>query len=93
MRSRLRENLSGPPMQNHSGVDTSFDLSKMSRDETYAVADVACVMPDGQGAGAAIVFFYRDGVFTAVAHEGEIRQFEQAMQARDLLARFLSSVI
>jgi hypothetical protein len=73
--------------------DTSFDLSKMSGDATYAVADVACVMPDGQGAGAAIVFFYRDGLFSAVAHEGEIAQFEQAMQTRDLLARLLSNVI
>ena len=73
--------------------DQSFDPSQMSGRKALAVADVACVMPDGQGAGAAVVFFYKDGLFSAVAHEGEIGQFDQAMNTRDALARLLAGAI
>jgi hypothetical protein len=73
--------------------DQSFDPSQMSGRKPLAIADVACVMPDGQGAGAAIVFYYKDGLFSAVAHEGEIGQFDQAMNTRDTLAKLLSGAI
>lgn len=73
--------------------DQSFDPAQMSGRKAFAVADVACVMPDGQGAGAAVVFYYKDGLFTVVAHEGEIGQFDQAMNTRDTLARFLAGAI
>jgi len=73
--------------------DKSFDASQMTQHKDVAVADVACVMPDGSGAGAAMLFYYKDGVFTAVAHEGDISQFEQAMTTRDQLARFMNGVI
>ncbi|HEY8964669.1 MAG TPA: hypothetical protein VIN59_09435, partial [Alphaproteobacteria bacterium] len=52
----------------------------------FTTADVACIMPDGTGAGAAMVFYYKDGMFNAVAHEGNLETFEQAMTTRDKLA-------
>jgi hypothetical protein len=52
----------------------------------FATADVACIMPDGTGAGAAVVFYYKDGLFNAVAHEGNLDTFDQAMATRDKLA-------
>jgi hypothetical protein len=65
----------------------------VTANRNFAVADVACVMPDGTGAGAAMLFFYKDGIFNAVAHEGDITQFDQAMSTRDGLAKFLKGVI
>jgi hypothetical protein len=50
-------------------------------------------MPDGNGAGAAMVFFYKDGMFNVIAHEGEIKQFEQAMDTRDTIARIMKGVL
>ena len=73
--------------------DKSFDPSQMTQHKQFAIADVACVMPDGTGAGAAMLFFYKDGVFTAVAHEGDVSQFDQAMTTRDQLAKFMDGVL
>ena len=84
--SKTRQRCSGT-------FDESFDPSQMSTHKTLAVADVACVMPDGTGAGAAVVFFYKDGMFNVVAHEGDISQFGQAMSTRDTLARFLGGIL
>jgi hypothetical protein len=73
--------------------DQSFDAAQMSTHKDFAVADVACVMPDGTGAGAAMVFFYKDGKFNVVAHEGDITQFDQAMTTRDSFAKFMRTVL
>lgn len=73
--------------------DKSFDPSQMTQHKQFAVADVACVMPDGTGAGAAMLFYYKDGMFNAIAHEGDISQFDQAMTTRDQLARFMDGVL
>lgn len=73
--------------------DESFDAGQFARNKDFAVADVACVMPDGTGAGAAMVFYYKDGTFNVIAHEGDITQFDQAMSTRDSLARFMEGVI
>ncbi len=73
--------------------DESFDAGQFAHNKDFAVADVACVMPDGTGAGAAMVFYYKDGTFNVIAHEGDITQFDQAMSTRDSLARFMEGVI
>jgi len=73
--------------------DQSFDASQVAANKNFAVADVACVMPDGTGAGAAVMFYYKDGMFNVVAHEGDIAQFDQAMATRDSLVRFMNGVL
>jgi len=73
--------------------DQSFDASQVAANKNFAVADVACVMPDGTGAGAAVLFYYKDGMFNVVAHEGDIAQFDQAMATRDSLVRFMNGVL
>jgi hypothetical protein len=73
--------------------DQSFDAGQFAAHKDFAVADVACVMPDGTGAGAAVVFFYKDGMFNVVAHEGDISQFDQAMTTRDSFAKFMQGVL
>ncbi len=73
--------------------DQSFDAGQFTAHKNFAVADVACVSPDGTGAGAAMLFFYKDGTFNVVAHEGDITQFDQAMSTRDSFARFMQGII
>ncbi|USO07315.1 MAG: hypothetical protein H6866_07775 [Rhodospirillales bacterium] len=84
--SKTRQRCSGT-------FDQSFDAAQVGKQKDFAVADVACVMPDGTGAGAAMLFFYKDGMFNAIAHEGDITQFDQAMATRDSLARFMKSLL
>jgi hypothetical protein len=48
-----------------------------------ATYEIACIMPDGAGASAAIVFHAQDGIFTAVAHEAAMDGMDIAMDVRD----------
>lgn len=79
---KTRDRCSGSFDQTYQGVQKSSAGD-------FAVSDVACIMPDGSGAGAALVFFYKNGNFNVVAHEGEMAQFNQAMATRDRVLRFL----
>jgi len=79
---KTRDRCSGSYDQSYQGVQKQASA-------TFAMADVACVMPDGSGAGAAMVFFYKDGLFNVVAHEGEVKHFRDTMGIRD---RVLKSI-
>ncbi|MBU0859806.1 MAG: hypothetical protein KJ667_07695, partial [Alphaproteobacteria bacterium] len=48
-----------------------------------ATYEIACIMPDGAGASAAIVFHAQDGLFTAIAHEAAMDGMDIAMDVRD----------
>jgi hypothetical protein len=51
--------------------------------------EIACVGA-ATSAGASIVFFDRDGTFTAVAHEANVDNMDMAMDARDKLVEELT---
>lgn len=53
--------------------------------------EIACISGNGKGASAALLFYARDGVFTAFAHEAGVDGMEQAMDVRDRLASSLHS--
>lgn len=52
--------------------------------------EIACVSADGNGATAALAFYGKAGLFTAVAHEASMESMDLAMDARD---RVLASVV
>ena len=53
--------------------------------------DIACITDsdNGQGAGAALVFYVEGGMFNVIAHEGALETFEEAMNTRDQLTKQL----
>lgn len=71
--------------------DQTFDGVKNLAGKPFAVADLACVLDDGTGAGAAVVFFEENGVMNVVAHEGDLDHFTDAMNTRDQFAGFIKT--
>ena len=59
---------------------------------TVKSADIACVDNQGQGHAASILFFAKDGMFYALAHEADMNSFEIAMDMRERLSSSLKSV-
>ena len=55
-------------------------------------ADIACVDNMGNGNAASIVFFVRDGMFYALAHEADMKTFTIAMDMRDRLVNALGTM-
>jgi hypothetical protein len=55
-------------------------------------ADIACVDNQGQGHAASILFFAKNGMFYALAHEADMNSFEIAMDMRERLSSALKSV-
>lgn len=52
--------------------------------------EIACVMPDGAAASAALLFHAQEGIFTTIAHEADIALIDSAMDARDALYKSLA---
>jgi chromosome segregation ATPase len=59
---------------------------------TVKSADIACVDNQGQGHAASILFFAKNGMFYALAHEADMNSFEIAMDMRERLSNALKSV-
>lgn len=64
--------------QNIMAVNTANGLTVKS-------ADIACVDDNATGSAASILFFVRDGMFYAMAHESDMDTFKVAMDMRDRL--------
>ena len=60
--------------------------------KTVKSADIACVDNQGQGHAASILFFAKNGMFYALAHEADMNSFEIAMDMRERLSGALKSV-
>ena len=65
---------------------------QMSNGLTVKSADIACVDNQGQGHAASILFFAKNGMFYALAHEADMNSFEIAMDMRERLSGALKSV-
>jgi|GEM_PF-3079048 len=78
-KNRCRGQFAAVPLMNkdHGGAKIS----------TY---EIACVGGAGS-ASAALVFFSKDGAFTAIAHEGDLNAMDTAMDIRDNLVSSLLS--
>jgi len=71
--------------QNIAAVNTSNGLTVKS-------ADIACVDDNAMGSAASILFFVRDGMFYALAHEANMDSFKIAMDMRDRLAGSIDQI-
>lgn len=60
-------------------VPIQSKLSEVGRIDSY---DIACINGE-EGSSASVVFFEKQGVFTALSHEAEIPAMDSAMDARD----------
>jgi hypothetical protein len=55
--------------------------------------DIACIDNNGtSGHAASIVFFEKEGMFHAIAHEGGIQQFQIAMDMRDRVVNAIQTI-
>lgn len=68
--------------------DSSSNSMSYVNELPVANYDIACITDEnsGEGAGAAIIFFIKDGLFNVVAHEGGLDSFEEAMSTRDRIS-------